>query len=442
MIKTNASPTNDPGSSPENWSLAALFTIVYMGVVAGTQMSDLGLQAISLSAIQRSFGVGDATLGILQGLGNVLIGSALAIPFARFADRFSRKRVLICLVVVATALTVCSALAPNFPLFFISRSAAGITDFAMVPLVYSMIPDLAPERHRVVANLSFAALMAIGASSGFYFAGELVSAATALIPFDMEPWRKAFLLLSSAGLPLLLLGFLTVDPPRHMSMQQTQAMDSLKDFLMTHWRTIGFFVGTAGCMAIAVQAPNQLIALAFERKFEVEVATIGHAMGIIVLSTSVGCLPIAGLLDKYLSNHYGRAARPLIMGVGAMIAVPLVVLLLATTAIDQAFIAIGLFLFVTCVANALVPTMLQDLTTSTLRARCFAIWSFIVSVFIASGPMVAGSLSEWVLRRSLLTAIVFTAVPALCLSAYFAGRLFRESRQSSAAAQDPRASQS
>jgi len=189
---------------------------------------------------------------------------------------------------------------------------------------------------------------------------------------------------------------------------------------------IGLFVGTAGCLMIAVQAPNQLIALAFERRFSAEVGVIGQAMGIIVLCTSLACLPVAGLLDKFLSRRLDRAARPLIMGAGALIAIPVIALLSTTTTIYPAFIVIGAFLFVTSAANALVPTMLQDLTTPALRARCFAIWSFVVSVFSAIGPMIAGSLSEWYLQHSLMSAIILTAVPGLFLSAFFAVRLFQQ----------------
>src|SRR5690606_6346742 len=214
----------------------------------------MGLQAISLSAIQKSFGVSDAALAALQGLAGVLVGSALAVPLARFADRFSRKRVLLYLILASTAMMVLSALAPNFPLFFIGRSAAGITEFAMVPLVYSMIPDLAPERHRVLANLSFAALVSAGASGGFYFSGALLSSAADLIPLPIEPWRSAFLLLSLAGAPLLVLCTLTADPPRRMGNTDLAADTSLRRFLWERRQSIGLFVGAAGCLVIAVQA--------------------------------------------------------------------------------------------------------------------------------------------------------------------------------------------
>lgn len=420
------------------WTPQGVFTVAFLGITAGVQMSDMGLQAISLSAIQTSFGVSDATLGALQGLAGVLVGSALAVPLARFADQFSRRRVLLCLILASTAMMALSALAPNFPLFFIGRSAAGITEFAMVPLVYSMIPDLAPERHRVMANLSFAALMAAGASSGFYFAGPLLSTAPGLIPLDIEPWRSAFLLLACAGLPLLLLAALTADPQRRMGAADLQASGSLKLFLRRHRKAIGYFAGTAGFLALAVQAFNQLVSLALERRFDAVPGQIGHAMGIIVLTITVGCLPVAWLLDRLLTRRLGRAARPLVMGGCALIAVFVVVLMTTIGTLDRAFIVVGVTLFMMSTANALVPTMLQDIIPASLRARSFAIWSFVVSVFGAAGPLLAGTLSGAVFGGHLMNAIALTAIPALMISAFCAMQSFLlTSREQTMAAGQP-----
>ncbi|MEM6651441.1 MAG: MFS transporter, partial [Pseudomonadota bacterium] len=198
---------------PETWTLRALFTIVVLGLCAGVQLSDQGIQSLSLSSIQTSFGVSDAALGAVQGLAGFFVGSLVAIPLSRLVDKFSRKYILLCLIITSTAMMILSALAPNFALFFLGRSSAGILEFAMIPLVYSMIPDLAPERDRVLANLGFAALMAAGASGGFYFGGDIIAAGERVFPFAMDAWRKGFLLISISGLPLLLLGLLTLDPP-------------------------------------------------------------------------------------------------------------------------------------------------------------------------------------------------------------------------------------
>lgn len=411
------------------WTAQGVFTVAFLGIAAGLQLSDMGLQAVSLSAIQTSFGVSDTALGALQGLAGVLIGSALAIPLARFADRYSRKRVLLWLIAASSAMMGLSAIAREFPLFFIGRSAAGITEFAMVPLVYSMIPDLAPERHRVAANLSFAALVAAGASGGFYFSGAILSAADVLFAWHAEPWRKAFLLLGMAGLPLLLLGTLTVDPARHIAAADLATVSSLRLFLRRRWQAIGLFVGTAGCLITAVQALNQLIALALERRFDAAPGDIGHAMGVIILITSVGCLPVAGLLDRALARYVGQAVRPLIMGVSVITALPVLLLLTSAQTLDHAFIVMGLFLFMTCTANALVPTMLQDLAPASLRARCFAIWSLVVSLFGSAGPLLAGTLSDWIFEKHLLDAIMAIAVPSLTVAAICAIRLFIQTRQ-------------
>ena len=424
-------PRRDHDGAPAQWSLQALLTVAFLGITAGVQMSDYGLQAISLSAIQQSFGVSDASLGALQGLAGVLVGSALAIPLARFADRFSRKRVLLCLIFASTAMMVLSALAPNFPLFFLGRSAAGITEFAMVPLVYSMIPDLAPQRHRVLANLGFAALVSTGASAGFYYAGNIQSAAMHWIPGDMSAWRKAFLLLSAAGLPLLLMGFFTADPPRHAAPEDTSSAASLRQFLNERWKPIALFVGVAGSLMIAVQGLNQLIALALERRFQVAPALIGEAMGGIVLVSTLGCLPVVALLDRWFAKRLGAAVRPMIMGVCAVLAIPAIFMLFSTTALQQAFVVVASFLFITCTANALVPTMLQDLAPAALRARCFALWSFVVSVFSALGPLLAGLVSTWIVHGQMLTAITVTAAPALLVSAFCALRLFQYTRKTS-----------
>lgn len=379
-------------------------------------MSDRGLQAILLSAIQRSFAVGDTTIGALQGLAGVLVASAVAVPIARLADRFSRKGILLGLIAGWTALTALSAVAPVFPVFFIGRAASGVTEFAMIPIVYSLIPDLAPERHRVAANLGFAALMAAGASAGFYFGDVIVVAADGAIPFAMETWRKALVLLSLAGLPLLALGLLTIDPPRRVATDEQNLKGTLGPFLRERWRAVGLFVGVAGSLMIAVQALNPLIALALERRYAPPPGAVGHALGWVTFAGTIGCLPVAGLLDRLLRARLGLAARPVIMGLGAAAAIPCTVALLLVSTVGGALVAVALFLFVTCVANALVPTMLQDLTPASLRARSFAIWSFVVSVFCAIGPLAAGLLSDVVLSGQLLNAIAITALPALLVS--------------------------
>ena len=127
-----------------------------------------------------------------------------------------------------------------------------------------------------------------------------------------------------------------------------------------------------------------------------------------------------------------------------MIAFILILILLAITGVLGfvlkgllwlGFVAVGLFLFMTCTANALVPTMLQDLAPASLRARCFAIWSFVVSLFGASGPLMAGTLSDWFFDQHMLDAIAAVAVPALAVSMTCALRSVLRTRRDRAPAE-------
>jgi len=402
--------------------LAGLATVGFLGLAAGTQMSDRGIQAILLPAIKASFAVGDGTIGALQGMAGILVASALAVPLARIADRVSRKRILLALIAAWGVLTAISAVAPSFPLFFIGRAASGVTEFAMIPVVYSLIPDLVDERWRVNANLAFAALMATGASAGFYFGGAFVDLAVGLggadvMPGALEPWRRVLLLLSLAAIPLLLLGLLTVDPPRGREEGSDATAATLAAFVRAQWRSILLFVGTAGGLAIAVQSLTPMIAMALERRFAVGIGPIGHALGIITLVTSVACLPLAGVVDRALRLRFGARSRPLVMATMAIASIPCAVAMGFAADERSALVLVTIFLFLTCTANALIPTMLQDLAPASLRARSFATYSFVIAVFCALGPVLSGNLSDRVFEGDLLTAIGASAAPSLALAA-------------------------
>lgn len=397
---------------------AGAWTVLFMGCAAGVQMSDRGLQSILSPAIKTSFGVGDGVIGALHGIAGILVASALAVPLARLADRHSRKAVLLGLIATWAALTALGALAPGFPLFFVGRAASGITEFAMIPIVYSLIPDLVEDKWRVTANLIFAALMATGASAGFYFGGAILSFATSITPEGWEAWRVAMLCLSMLGVPLVLAGLTIVDPPHGAQAASSGEGDqpALLPFLQAEARAILLFVGAAGGLAVAVQATVPMAAMALARRFGGDLDGIGHALGLATLATSLGSLPLAGTLDRLLSVRIGERSRPAIMAIGAVLAIPGLIALAVAGTQPMAITLLAIFLFVTCIANALIPTMLQDIVPAALRARSFAIYSFVIAAFCAVGPLLSGMISDRVLAGDLLSAISWAGVPALVLT--------------------------
>lgn len=418
--------TAGPSSSDRLTTPAGFWTVAFLGITAGVQMSDRGLQSILSPAIQRSFDVSDAVIGALHGIAGILVASALAVPLARLADRYSRKTILLGLILLWGLLTALAGFAPNFPLFFIGRAASGITEFAMIPIVYSLIPDLVSDRHRVPSNLAFAALMATGASAGFYFGGNLLEFAGTIAPAGFDPWRTALLCLSLLALPLLAAGLLLPDPPRTaIATARDDGSGALASFLSENRRRILLFLGAAGGLAVAVQAVAPLAALALVRRYDADLIPTGHALGLTTLVTSLGSLVVAGTVDRLLQARFGEAARPTVMAAGALLAVPCLVWLAAASSEAQALAAIALFLALTSTANALIPTILQDILPADLRARCFAIYSFVIAAFCAVGPLVTGALSDRMVGGDLLLAMTIAGVPTLLLATWSAGRMAR-----------------
>lgn len=408
---------------------ARLLTVLYLGLACGVQMIDRGLLSMLSPAIQHSFGVGDAQVGALHGISGILIAAALAIPLARFADRYSRKRVLLLFVACWTALTAVGALAPWFSLFFLGHAAAGVTEFALIPVIYSMLPDLAGPRWRVAANLGFAALMAVGAAAGYVLGGTLQEQAVHLAAAwpglfaGLESWRLVMLMAASLGVPLLLLGLLTADPLRPPARMEATA-GSLLVFLRGQ-RAILLMVLAAGGVAIAVQGLMPLLALALTRRFQAEPRLLGDWMGAIVLTTNLASLLLAASLDRWLPADRKARARPWAMAAGAAMATPCIVLLPWAPSVHLVLWLVAGFLLATCIANAFIPTMVQDLIPAPLRARGFAVYSLVISAFCAAGPLMMGLISDHLTAGDLLLAITWGAAPCLVLAALFAGWVAR-----------------
>jgi len=420
-IKALAPHPGLAGTAP--FPASGFAAVVFLGVTAGVQMSDRGLQAILSPAIREAFRIGDAEIGLVFGVAGILVASGLAMPLAKLADHYSRKAILLGLILGWAALTAVGALAPNFPLFFVGRAAAGITEFAMIPIVYSLIPDLVGERWRITSNLVFAALMAIGASLGFYLGGGMLAAAAHVDLSAMhgptEPWRVCMLLLSLAGLPLFALGLSLRDPPRGLTAEgddEGAPAMTLTAFVAARRTEVLLFLGAAGGLAVAVQALTPMAAMAVVRRFHADLDAVGHGLGLVTLVTSLGALPVVGVLDRALARRLGARSRPAIMAVSALLALPCAVLLAGAPTTNAAIGLIGGFLAFTCLANALIPTMLQDLAPVDLRARAFAAYSFLIAAFCALGPVLSGAISDRLTGGNLTLAISLASVPALVLA--------------------------
>lgn len=176
------------------------------------------------------------------------------------------------------------------------------------------------------------------------------------------------------------------------------------------------FLGVAAGTQMSDRGLQAVLSPAIQQAFGV-----GDALGVILLVTNLCSLPAAGAIDRLLRRRLQARARPAVMAAGAALSLPCAALLGLAADTHQALATVAVFLLLTCIANALIPTMLQDLLPADLRARCFAIYSFVIAAFCSLGPVLSGAVSDCLADGNLLLAIGAVAVPALLVAMLSAG---------------------
>ena len=135
-------------------------------------------------------------LGVEQATA-ALLTTAFTLPYAlvqpllgAFADMFSKMRLmLLCLAGVAVATLACG-LAPNFEVLTAGRVIAGLASGGVVPIAFALVGDKVPiaERQVAMGRLLFAIMT-----------GNLLGATCAGVVADLVGWRSVFFFTGGAG---------------------------------------------------------------------------------------------------------------------------------------------------------------------------------------------------------------------------------------------------
>ncbi len=183
MSTTLSKPT---ATYPGAWGvLTLLFVINLLNFV------DRMIPAVVLEDIRKAYGLSDLWLGIL--VSSFTVAFALGgLPLGRLADTWIRKNVLAGGVLVWSAFTALSGVAPNFLGFYVARLGVGLGEASYGPAAVSLIGDLFPQAKRGRAMGLFMLGLPIGISLSFI----VISKIKALT----GSWQIPFVLAGVAGL--------------------------------------------------------------------------------------------------------------------------------------------------------------------------------------------------------------------------------------------------
>ncbi|ALH79664.1 MFS transporter [Sphingopyxis macrogoltabida] len=400
-----------------------------LAILIGTTLfAFVDRQIINLIApsLQRDLGISDLQLGMLQGLGFAFFASLAAYPIGWLSDRFGRRLVLGCCIMVWSISTAACAFQTSFTGIFAAAAGIAIGEAALTPVIFSMLPDLFPERQRNTANFIFFAVALLGAALGLALGGvtlNLLEANHGSLPAffaSMDSWRVALILVAAPG-PLFVLLLTTIRMTSNsgrVAVEGEPALNHILPFLREHWRAIASIYGAIFAYSLPLGAVGAWLPVAMPRAFDgIDAASVGVQLGLAMGVGSIAGLIMAPIGIKLLRGDADlkplRTARFYL----TVASLPTLFILFAWQP-WQIYAAVGVQVALLLATGALMPGVLQQLSPPHLRSRLLSLLGISGAIATGLAPMIVGAMSGLLdPDRGLLTAMVLVGLPAWIVAA-------------------------
>jgi predicted MFS family arabinose efflux permease len=406
-------PVAPPNISGRAWVLAVL-TLTYT-----FNHVDRQILVILLEPIKAEFGLSDGQVGWLTGLSFAAFYATLGIPVAMWADRGNRRNIISLALALWSAMTALSGLAQNFWHLLLARMGVGVGEAGGTPPATSMIADLYPPQERAMALGIYTSGIGLGIMAGFALGGYI---------YELYGWRAAFF---AAGIPGLILALIVrfgiKEPVRGLADQRQDdgPAPSLGETLRFIFSQSSYLWLLAGCLLICISANAFLVFTSshLQRTYSLTPGEVSLPLGILIGGVgSLGAVVLGRVCDV-LSKRDLRW-RPLIIAIGAGIALPFAWMFLRAPTVETAYAWNIVPSFIGLIYASVAYTASQELVKLRMRSFASAFMLFCLTLIgIGCGPLIAGMLSDHVsaqgaaqpLARSLEMILAFNAASIVCL---------------------------
>jgi predicted MFS family arabinose efflux permease len=403
------------------WPIAVL-ALCHAQAIASFQILN-----ILIDPIKTSLTISDTEFSLLQGLAVAIFAALLGIPAARWADRRSRRNVILVGACGWSLATLGCAFVTDFGQLFTARIFMGVGEVFLFPAALSLIADLVPRERLSSAVAAFGSGGPVGAAAALFggswilpHRAELVSRLPALS--RLEGWQVAFLLCGLTGLVTAALLLTVQEPPhRHQQTAADSSFAAIRDWVVTHWRGYASVSGAMLCLALCAFATAAWAPTVLTRVHGVPLQEAGRL--------TAGAALIGGVLLAYPCglwvdslHRVGRSDGVLL--VSTLLAVGLASLAgLAVTATVTGVAAgawVGLYALLG-LPTVLAGTALPMMTPSAMRAQIMALHLLLMNMLALSlGPFVVAVVTDKVFGRPTAVGNSLACVDALAsgLAAY------------------------
>lgn len=342
--------------------------------------------------IRKEFGLTDADLGLL-GSAFIWLYALIGVPLGYLADRWSRKKLAACGLVLWSTLTAMAGFATNFGTLLISRLGVAAGEAVAAPTGTSWIGDLFPPERRGKALSLFMLGVPVGGALSYFLSA----------PIAQEfGWRAATVF---AAIPALLLvpALLALPEPKRgatENLPHTEPTGSIWTILRIP--TLWWIIASGVFLNFNMYALGSFLPAFLSRIHGVSLAKSGIATGAIYLVGGVAGACLGGLwgdrvIHKRKDGRMLSAAVFTCLGAPAAyvgIILPSGWLLAATTLLAFAYGTMNCY-------YGLVYSSIQDIVPPARRGTTMAIYFLLMYLCGASfGPYLTGHLSDTMARRA------------------------------------------
>jgi predicted MFS family arabinose efflux permease len=353
----------------------------------------------------------------LSGFRSGLLGSLFMIVYSFvspvagwMADHRARLRLAAIGVLVWSAATLASGLAPAFVVLLVARALSGVGEATYSVVTPSLLSDSYPPTRRGGALSIFFAALPVGTALAYGLGG---------IIGPRYGWRAAYLLVFVPAVALGIVLFLLEEPRRGVHdgeapVHPLSFRDSLRGLGQRHsyiYNTAAQAVFTFTLGGMAVWVPTFLLQ---ERGIPLEVANT--RFGILLVGTGILGSVIGGQAGDRLARRF-RTAHFSFSACATFLAVPFIVV--AIRSHNQWVLwpctAVGLFLLF-LITGPLQAAMMNVLPPN-LRGRGVAIYTVSIHLFgdALSPPLIGLAKDAVGLELPMICAILFLAVSGALL---------------------------
>jgi MFS family permease len=385
---------------------------------------DRNILTLLVAPVRRDLGINDSQMGLLQGYSFAVFNGLMAAPFGWYADRRSRRNVLILGLTLWGISTLASGFTTTFTQLLVTRMGLGIGEAALAPCAFSLIAGYFPRalRGRAVGAYGIGGFGGIGIA---YLVGGAVLAAFRGVDVVNLPvigsttlWHAAFITVGIMTLLLALLLFTVREPPRHRD-ELRAGPGAVTFFGHLQHHGVAFFVVLTGYVCLGIVAIGWFAWLPtyFIREFKMAPIAAGIQVGwVTTLSGILGAIA-GGYIADWMARRGvrgGKLPTLAIMFLGwAVCAIAILMSNNATLSLAIVF----LFTFSDGIAFTQFGNVMQEMFPAHLRARSIAAWSIATSLFSGLGPLMFGISTDYFFPGTfgLSTALGVVSLPVIVL---------------------------